>query len=141
MQKMWFMVMLVAFLLGQVPLAGSFVICTTEDGQTRLETPDHHHHGLSKDPEDACDHDPHALHADVRCAGGLSQSACCRDITVDCASPSLVEAKRVGPGTHSPSPSLIKANGPLQHPMHVTSLSHHSPGTGPEGLRSVILLI
>jgi hypothetical protein len=137
MRKIWFMVIWVALLLGQVPLAGSVVICTTEDGRAHIERPDHHGHGHSTDHDE--DHDHTVCHADV-CAGHVVPAACCRDITLDSLSPSLVQAKSVGHDVNTIS-SLNKVSYPIEQHLDITSVSHHFLDTGPDILRSVILLI
>jgi hypothetical protein len=81
------------------------------------------------------------LHGEVRCPARLSQGACCRDIAVDCVSPSLVDAKRVGLNTLSLTQSLIRTHGSLESPIRASSFRFHSLGTDPAALRSVILLI
>lgn len=138
MRKSWFMVMWVALLVGQMPLAGSVVICTTGDGHAHIERPDHHGHGHLTDHDD--DHDPPLCHAD-ECQGHVMPSACCRDITLDHVSPSLVHAKRVGYDVDAIS-TLTKAGCSVELNIDIPSISHHHPFVaGPDILRSVILLI
>ena len=137
MRKIWFMVMWVALLLGQVPLAGSVVICTTEDGRTHIERPDHHGHGHSTDHDE--DHDHAVCHADA-CPEHVVPAACCRDITLNSISPSLVQSKRVGHDVNVISP-LNKVSCAIEQHLEITSISHHLPDTGPDILRSVILLV
>ena len=137
MPKTWFIVICVALFGGQIPLAGSVVICTTEDGRSHIERPDHHGHGHSTDHDD--DHDHPDCHADA-CQGHVVPGACCRDITLDCASPSLVQAKRVGYDVDTISP-LNKVGHAIVHHLDITCSSFPPLDTGPDLLRSVILLI
>ncbi len=134
MQKTWFMIMWVALLLGQVPLVGSVVICTTEDGRAHIERPDHHGHGHAMGHEANHDH-PHC-HAD-EC---VMPVACCQDMTLDCVSPSLVQGKRVGYDVYAMLPLSSVDYTSETHP-DVTSISPHLLDTGPDILRHVILLI
>jgi len=138
MQKTWFIVVLMAILVGQAPLSSSVVICTTQDGQARLETLDHHDHDRLADVSHDHDHEP--CHAEA-CPESMSSSACCRDITVDCGSPSLVDAKKVGRDVPLLLQSLVKGGCSSQRNTHVTVFSRCPLDTGPDALRSVFLLI
>jgi hypothetical protein len=133
MHKTWFMITWVALLLGQVPLAGSMVICTTEDGRAHIEGSDHHGHDHAMDHDD---HDHQYCHADA-C---VVPAECCQDITLDCVSPSLVQGKRAGYDGYVMSP-LNRVGFASEAHLHITSMSHHFLNTGPDILRSVVLLI
>ena len=136
MQKTWFIILLVALWLGQAPLASSVVICTTEDGEARLETLNHHDHDQAADH--AHDHEP--CHTEA-CPDSVGSSACCRDVTVDCASPSLVDAKKVGRDVPLLLQSRLKGGCSSQRNIHVTVFACCPLDTGPDALRSVFLLI
>jgi hypothetical protein len=137
MNKTMFMIIWVALLLGQVPLAGSVVICTTEDGRAHIERPDHHGHWDATHHD--CDHDHAHSYADS-CAEPVVPTACCRDITLNSISPSLVHAKRVA---HEIDAMLLldRVGYASEQTLDLTSMSHHRLDTGPDILRSVILLI
>ena len=133
MRKIGIMIVWVALLLGQVPLAGSVVICTTEDGRAHIEAADHHDH------DHAADHGDHD-HAHCQADACVVPAECCQDITLDCVSPSLVQGKRVGYDGNAMSP-LNRESLASEAPLDITSTSHHRLDTGPDILRSVILLI
>jgi hypothetical protein len=134
MKKIRFILMWAALLLGQVPLAGSVVICTTEDGRAHFERSDHHDHDHVLGHE--VHHDREHCHADP-C---VIPAACCQDVTLDCLSPLLVQGKRAGYDVHT----VLLLNSPRcvsgAH-LDITSISHHRLDPGPDILRSVILLI
>ncbi|MCP4456171.1 MAG: hypothetical protein GY809_32335 [Planctomycetes bacterium] len=133
MRRTGIMIMWVALLLGQVPLAGSVVICTTEDGRAHIEAADHHDH------DHAVDHEGHD-HPYCHAGGCVVPAECCQDITLDCISPSLVQGKRVGYDGHAMS-LLNRVSLASEAHLDITSISHHRLVTGPDILRSVILLI
>jgi len=132
--------MWVVLLLGQVPLSGSVVICTTEDGRARLERPDHHGHGESAHHNHECDHD-HDTHSSDVCVETIGSGLCCQDVTLDFVSPSLVQAKRVGSPLLSDALSLNWGESLPQRCGYITSFSSPYLDTGPHILRSVILLV
>ena len=136
MHRTWFMIMWVALLLGQVPLAGSVVICTTEDGRAHIERPDHHGHQDATHQDDCGHAHTHA----VSCGEYAVPAACCRDITLNSISPSLVHAKRVA--YEVDAMLLLNTVGYVsEQTLDLTSMSHHRLDAGPDILRSVILLI
>ena len=137
MRKTWFMIMWVALLVGQVPLAGSVVICTTEDGRAHIERPDHHGHQDSTDHEG--DHDHPDCDADA-CLGHVVPAACCQDVTLDWISPSLVHARCVAYDVYAMLP-LNRMGYASEARLDITSISPRLLDTGPDILRSVILLI
>ncbi len=134
------MVMWVALFFGQVPLSGSVVICTTEDGRARLERHDHHGHGELTHHDHACDHD-HDTHASAVCMETAGFGLCCQNVTLDFVSPSLVQAKRVMFPLSVDPLSLTETDAAPLRCSDITSLSAPYLDTGPDVLRSVVLVL
>lgn len=137
MRKTWFMAILTGFLVSQGPLAGSVVLCTTQDGRTVVEQVHHHNHGPAHSHTEDC-HD--RLHTET-CDSVADSTTCCQDMPFEGITPSLLETKRVHRTTHSQDCVRVEPVCLSVQPAFHVSSSSSLQRADTQILRSVILLI